>query len=158
VAALLLAVHLVKPIAVVPPANDRITRQAAKADLARRLAAELPHVGDPAPVFSPTYQWTALLRFHHIDARQIDGFSRPSHFTQTPERPADQSRFYVFAEGFLPDRFVPGFGLPRMVAKYPLLVRGQEVAVFWLLEYARPDAAAGTAGSSAAAGRLDRGP
>ena len=90
-------------------------------------------------MFVPTYQWTALLRFYHIDARQIDGLTRPSHFTQDPQRPTDHDRLYAFSEGFLPDEYVPGY-VPRIVARYPLVVRGREVTVFWLLEYTRPAA------------------
>ena len=71
--------------------------------------------------------------------------------TQTPERPTDRDRVYVFAEGFLPPEYVAGFDPPRIVARFPLEVRGTPVTVFWLLEYARP-------AGSAAAGRLDRTP
>jgi 4-amino-4-deoxy-L-arabinose transferase-like glycosyltransferase len=158
-AVVLVAVHLVTPLPFLPPMHDRVTRQVAKVGLARQLAVDLPRAGDPAPVFIETYQWVALLRFHGIDARQIDGFSRPSHFTQTPERPTDHDRVYVFAEGYLPQEFVGGFPFPpRIVGKYPLVVRGREVAVFWLMEYARPDGGAGNAAPPADAARLDRCP
>jgi hypothetical protein len=43
----------------------------------------------------------------------------------------------VFAEGFLPERFVAGFGPPRIVGRFPLVVRGQDVGTFWLIEYAQ---------------------
>jgi hypothetical protein len=133
-AVVILAIHLTWPLPLIQPMNDRISRQSSKMALAEKLAETLPNYGT-APVFVPTYQWTALLRFNHIDAHQIDGFSRPSHFTQKPERPTDRDRVYVFAEGFLPDEYVHGFQPARIVAKYPLVVRGNEVTVFWLLEY-----------------------
>lgn len=158
-ATVLLAVHLAYPLPFVPPVRDRITRQAGKVEVARQLAADLPRAGGGAPVFVPTYQWTALLRFHHVDARQIDGMTRPSHFTQAPERPTDRDRVLVFAEAFLPPEFAGGFPFPpRIVARYPLVVRGQEVAAFWLMEYARTEGPGGPAAGSAAAARLDRGP
>ena len=131
------AVHLVWPIELLSPGADRITRQTSKLELAREVAAKLPECGEPAPVFATNYQWTAMLRFAEIDARQAAGFGRPSHFTQIPERPTDHDRVYVFADGFLPPEYVPGF-VPRIVGRFPLVVRGQEVAVMWLLEYARP--------------------
>jgi hypothetical protein len=157
-AVVIVSVHLVHPLGVIPPGHDRITRQACKVTVAKELAAALPRHGDPAPVFVPTYQWTALLRFHRIDARQIDGMSRPSHFTQLPERPADHDRVYVWSEGFLPPEFAAGFGTPKIVGKYPLMVRGKQVTVFWLLEYARAEGSAGRVAGSASAARLDRGP
>lgn len=147
----LLAIHLVRPLPIPAPPADRISRQHGKEEVARKLAAVLGQLGANEPVYVPSYQWTALLRFHHIDARQIDGITRPSHFTQNPERLAGRDHAYVFAEGFLPESHVAGFAPARIVGKFPLVVRGQEVGVFWLLEYTRPAAATG----HAAAGRLD---
>ena len=156
-AVVVLLVHLAWPLDFLPPAKDRITRQTGKSEVAQKLADALPGYGPPAAVFVPSYQWTALLRFHGIDARQIDGFTRPSHFTQTPEKPADRDRVYVFAEGFLPPEYTAGFGPARIVDRFPLMVRRQEVTVFWLLEYSRSGGPTAT-GTAAATGRpLDRG-
>ncbi|MFO0802355.1 MAG: glycosyltransferase family 39 protein [Gemmataceae bacterium] len=130
-----LAVHLVHPLSVLSPGADRITRQRGKEELVRQLAADLR---SPEPVFATSYQWTSLLRFHHVDARQIDGITRPSHFTQFPEHLADCDRALVFSEGFLPEPHVAGFDPPRIVGKYPLIVRGEEVGVMWLIEYVKP--------------------
>ena len=153
---LVLAVHLVHPIGLIPPSADRITRQAAKDQLVLDLAAQLRQLGANEPVYAPSYQWTALLRFHGVDARQIDGMTRPSHFTQVPERPEGRDHAYVFAEGFLPDEYVGGFGQARILGKYPLVVRGEEVAVFWLLEYSRSGGMKDGAIAPTAGGRLDR--
>ncbi len=131
-------IHVAWPIPLVPPRQDVITRQVSKLAVARELAATLARQGEIGPVFAPNYQWVSLLRFHHIDARQIDGFSRPSHFTQTPERPADRDRAYVFAEGFLPEQFARGFGPARILAHYPLVVRGESITFYWLMEYVKP--------------------
>ena len=140
-----LAVHLVVPFAALTPQRDRVTRQSAKEDVARQLETALAGLAPGVPVYVPSYQWTALLRFHHIDARQIDGLTRPSHFTQRPERLDDKEAVYVFSEGFLPPEYVGGFGPARIKGKFPLVVRGEEVAVFWLLEYTRPAVATGHA-------------
>jgi hypothetical protein len=155
---LVLTVHLVRPIPLIPPAGDRITRQNAKEQIVGELAGVLQQLGAAEPVYVPSYQWTALLRFHQIDARQIDGMTRPSHFTQTPEGPAGRDHALVFAEGFLPESYVAGFDQPRIRGKFPLVVRGQEVAVFWLLEYSRSNGAAGHASAGTRGGRLDQPP
>ena len=148
----LVAVHLAWPVPFLSPGADRITRQAVKVELTRDLADALRSVGPGEPVYVPSYQWAAMLRFHGIDARQVAGLTRPSHFTQSPETPAGRDRALVFAEGFLPAEFVAGFGPPRIVGKFPLVVRGEEVGVYWLIEYSRPDRLSGNA---PAAARLD---
>lgn len=133
-----LGVHLVSPLPVVSPEADRLTRQFGKDEVARQVADTLRTAGVNGPVYVPSYQWTALLRFHGVDARQIDGVTRPSHFTQTPERPTDRDHVYVFADGVIPAELVAGFAPPRPVAAYPLVVRGKLVGGFCLLEYSRP--------------------
>jgi len=134
---LLIAVHLVHPVSFLSPTADRLTRQWSKDDVARQVAETLG-AEDKQPIFATSYQWTALLRFHHVDARQLDGITRPSHFTQHPEKLAGHDRALVFAEGFLPAEFVEGFGPPRIVGKFPLVVRGQEIGIYWLIEYVKP--------------------
>lgn len=131
------AVHLARPIDRVPPHYDRITRQAAKLELARRAAGEVRRRGEALPVYVPTYQWTALLRYQGLDARQIDGVSRPSHFTARPERLTDADAAYLFSEGALPAEMTPGFGPPEILAAYPLVVRGETASVFYLIRYTR---------------------
>ncbi|MBN9518987.1 glycosyltransferase family 39 protein, partial [bacterium] len=135
-AVLFLAVHLVRPLPVLSPQADRVTRQISKMAVARELADTLK--GRAEPVFVASYQWAALLRFHGIDAHQIDGVTRPSHFTQTPETLAGRARVLVFADEHIPDEHVRGFDPPRQVAMFPLVVRGELVGGYWLLEYARP--------------------
>jgi hypothetical protein len=137
VSVVLLAVHLVHPLGFLKPEQDRITRQVSKEEMALRLQQKLHDMAAQEPIYVPSYQWAALFQFHHIDARQIDGMTRPSHFTQRPERPSDRDHVLVFAEGFLPQEYVSGFGPPRIVQRFPLVVRGQEIGVYWLLEYSR---------------------
>ncbi len=146
----ILAVHLTWPIAAIEPHLDRITRQKSRMEIAREVAATLRE-NTAGPVYVPSYQWTALLRFHGVDARQIDGLTRPSHFTQSPEQPCDRDRAFIFTDQFIPDEHVKGFSPPRYVAVYPLHVRGKLVGGYWLLEYNRPAAV----GSYSAASLLD---
>lgn len=133
----LLGVHLVEPIPILKPEQDRITRQVSKDDVAVELAQTLQAMDAREPVFVPSYQWVAMLQFHRIDARQIAGLTRPSHFTQFPERPDQHDRVLVFAEGFLPPEYTAGFDTPRILRKFPIVVRGREIGVYWLLEYTR---------------------
>jgi hypothetical protein len=156
VCVVLLASHLVEPLGVVPIGRDRVTRQRDKMTLAGDVAVAIQADGPACPVYVPTYQWTAMLRFHQIDARQIDGATRPSHFTQTPQRPADHDRLYVFSDAVLSDEYVPGFGPPRVVRRFPLVVRGRVVETYWLLEYNRSKGPAGRVGASPTPGRLDQ--
>jgi len=134
-AVVVLAVHLVRPLSVLSPQADRVTRQVSKMAVARDLADTLR--GKSEPVFVASYQWAALLRFHGVDAHQIDGVSRPSHFTQTPEGLAGRDRVLVFADELIPDEHTRGFDPPRHVRMFPLVVRGELVGGYWLLEYRR---------------------
>ncbi len=151
----ILAVHLAWPISLIEPHQDRITRQKSRMEVARQVAAALREQGATEPVYVPTYQWAALLRFQGIDARQIDGITRPSHFTQTPEQPSDRGHALVFTDQFIPESHVQGFAPPRYVAIYPLMVRGKLVGGYWLLEYTRPPANDSHLGALATAARFD---
>lgn len=152
-AVLVLAVHLVRPLPVLSPQADRLTRQVSKMAVARDLAETLR--GTSEPVFVASYQWAALLRFHGVDAHQIDGVSRPSHFTQTPEHLAGRERVLVFADEMIPDEHTRGFDPPRHVRMFPLVVRGELVGGYWLLEYCRSGGLRGPDGGTTAAVRLD---
>jgi 4-amino-4-deoxy-L-arabinose transferase-like glycosyltransferase len=135
-ATLVATAHLIHPLPVLSPEADRVTRQAVRLAIARRAAADAVREG--LPVYTPTYQWTALLRFHGADARQMDGVSRPSHFTTPARRLSDEPRALVFNEGMLPADLAPGFGPPDVLHAYPLDVRGKRVGGFLLLRYGRP--------------------
>jgi hypothetical protein len=152
-----LAVHLVRPLPVPSPEADRVTRQISKMAVARDLAAALG-AGKNEPVFVASYQWAALLRFHGVNAHQIDGVTRPSHFTQTPERLEGRDRVLVFADEMIPEEFVRGFDAPRPVRVFPLVVRGELVGGYWLLEYCRSGGVGGADPGATAAARLDPSP
>jgi 4-amino-4-deoxy-L-arabinose transferase-like glycosyltransferase len=147
--------HLFAPFPLMPPSQDRPYRQWARMEAARAAAEDLRAAGHAGPVYVTTYQWAALLRWHGIDARQIDGASRPSHFTTPPESPAGIAHAVVCAEGVLPSKLVEGFGPPRVVRGYPVVVRGVQCQELWWIEYS---AAGGDSAQNPPAGRLDRGP
>ena len=130
-----LMIHLVLPLPFLPPAHDRPYRQWARMETAASVAADLSAAGCKGPVYVPTYQWVALLRWHGVDARQIEGASRPSQFTRPHETPIGLARAVVCAEGLLPNHLVQGFGPPRVVHSYPVVVRGVQYQELWWLEY-----------------------
>lgn len=138
-----LAVHVVSPLPFIPADVDRVTRQYALNDATRKIAETIRQRGETLPVFTPTYQITAWLRFQSLDGRQIDQISRPSHFTQHPESLTDVNRAYVVAAHPLPEKFADGFGEPELIGDFPVVVRGEPVRDYKLYLYTRPVAARG---------------
>ena len=134
---LTLSIHLLVPLPVIPIEGDRITRQYGVNDATRQIAETIRQRGEQLPVFSPTYQITAWLRFQSLDGRQIDQISRPSHFTQHPEHLTDVDRAYVVADHRLPPSFAEGFDEPQLIGKFPVVVRGEDVRDLQLLLYTK---------------------
>jgi 4-amino-4-deoxy-L-arabinose transferase-like glycosyltransferase len=133
--------HLVAPVPFLPAAKDRPYRQAARLEAARAAADDLRAAGHTGAVYVTTYQWAALLRWHGVDARQIDGASRPSQFTSPPDSPAGLARAVVCAEGVLPEGLMRSFGPPRFMRHYPVVVRGVPCQELWWMEYSARDSA-----------------
>ncbi|HEY2786979.1 MAG TPA: glycosyltransferase family 39 protein [Fimbriiglobus sp.] len=129
-----LAVHLIYPWPFVPPRPDRVTRQFDRI-AAFRKAADAIHARDESiPVYASVYQDVAVLRFFGVDARQIDGISRPSHFTRPSERTQDHDHVFVFSEGPLPAAITYGFALPELIFQTPLIVRGEWLSNYYVWE------------------------
>ncbi|OWK34716.1 ArnT family glycosyltransferase [Fimbriiglobus ruber] len=133
----LVIVHLIHPVGLLPSANDRITRQFVINDVMREAAEAVKARGDGLPVYTVSYQTTSFLRFYGADARQIEGVTRPSHFTMTPEHLTDVDRAYVFFEGPLPEEFASGFDPPQIIKNFPIVVRGDLYSYYQLLLYTR---------------------
>ena len=136
---LTVAAHLIHPLPIVSPTADRITRQTVKQQVADDLRAAIEARGERLPVYVETYQMASLLRFHGVDARQIDGASRPSHFTQTHDRVSDAPRAYVVWEHFPNQAQVNGCRLIERIAALPIMVRGELKAYYTLSLYTKPD-------------------
>ncbi|MCE9562303.1 MAG: glycosyltransferase family 39 protein [Planctomycetes bacterium] len=136
-ATVFLAIHLIEPVPLLPPAVDRATRQFAKLEIARNVASELRSVGYTGPVYVMSYQWTATLRWHGIDARQIPGVTRASHFTERPEPTVDPAQAVVFLEAGDPkvgSAELTGDRPIQSATSYAMLVRGMEWSVCWLVD------------------------
>ena len=130
-----LTIHSMHPLPFIKPESDRITRQSDKDKLAGVMADFWKD--QPLPLYTETYQWVALLRFHGIDARQIEGVSRPSHFTQTPQHIADVPEAYVLWENALTPKLREGLREPVLIKEFPLVVRGRTLTVFYLWKVRR---------------------
>lgn len=143
-----LTVLLLSPISLLPASADRVTRQYALNDATRQIADVIRQRGESLPVFSPTYQITAWLRFQSLDGRQIDQISRPSHYTQRPESLSDADRAYVVADHRLPPAFEEGFAEPQLIGHFPVVVHGETVRDLQLLLYRKLETAKKDGGSS----------
>lgn len=126
--------HLISPIPVVPIPVDRVYRQIAMNTATREIAQKIREHGEQIPVYASTYQLTALLRFQSLDARQIDGATRPSHFTRPPRHLTDVDRAYFVGGPPLESVFTDGFGPPELIGSVPVQIRGQTDVTFniWL--------------------------
>ena len=136
-----LLIHVVVPLPFIPIEGDRVTKQYALNDAMHQIAETIQERGEQLPVFTPTYQITAWLRFQSLDGRQIDQISRPSHFTQRPEHLTDVGRAYVVADYPLQAEFAKGFDEPELIGTFPVVVRGEEVRNLKLLLYSKTIAA-----------------
>ncbi len=133
-----LSLHLIHPLSVIPIRGDRISRQAATCSAVCKVAEHIRARGEELPVYTPRYQLTAMLRFQGLNAQQIDGITRPSHFTQRPQHLTDVDRAYVVSERPLPEEFSPGFNAPELIADFPIIVRGELSRTLFLWRYSMP--------------------
>lgn len=129
---LVFGVHLIHPWSIIPPRLDRVTRQFDRVAAMKEVAAAIRARGESVPVFTPIYQHVALLRYFGVDARQIDGVSRPSHFTHPPEHPRDHDRVLIVAEGPLQPPLTDGFAPAEHVFHTRLVVRGEWVSTYYV--------------------------
>ena len=145
--------HLAWPNGLLSPDHDRLGGNRERFVLAERVGQSVREHGESAPVFTPTYQWTALLRFDHVDARQVPGLTRASHFTSADAvGPEHFPEVLVFAEGPLPPPLLCDFGPPQLVDQFPLVVRGRLLTTFQLMRYVKPSGPVADATPRPAAG------
>jgi 4-amino-4-deoxy-L-arabinose transferase-like glycosyltransferase len=136
-ASLFLLVHMIEPLPLIKPHNDRITRQNERWKAFQEASQVLQSQEEKLPVYTPLYQSTAMLQFHGVEARQLDGISRPSHFTMPPRLLTEVDRAYVFNEGPLMPEQAVGFGPPEIIANIPVVVRGEVYTVYQILLYTK---------------------
>lgn len=134
---LIVAVHLLKPLPLLPARNDIITRQAEKQHLWATIAEVARTQAPGVPIYLPNYQHTAIVRFQGLDGRQVPGMTRASFFTRAPILIEDQQRAIFVHDWQAPTDppFSPEFDKPKVLAIVPLAVRGETQAFFRVLLY-----------------------
>jgi hypothetical protein len=65
-----LGAHLVSPLPIIEPNKDRVTRLHERQRVAEAVAEFCASDGERVPLFTPEYQWVALLRFHRVSPAQ----------------------------------------------------------------------------------------
>jgi len=136
-ASVVVFVHWLWPLPFVPPKLDRIHRQVAIDTATREVARKIREHGESIPVYTNSYQMTSWLRYQSLNAQQIDGLTRPSHFTRPPRRLTDVDRAYVVTNEPLREEFSKGFGRPKLIASIPVEVRGVQDNVLNVRLYTR---------------------
>ena len=125
ISVLAVTIHLIQPLPFVPHRGDRVYRQIALNRTAKEIADVVRQQRESLPVYTDSYQMTSLLRFESLPAQQIDGLTRPSHFTRPPRHLTDVDRAYVVTEHPLPDEYCEGFATPILITTIPVVYRGK---------------------------------
>lgn len=136
-ASLLLAVHLSSPIDWLPARADILTRQKEKFAHWGEISQKVRQASPETPVLTTSYQETAQLRFQGINAHQIPGATRPSHFTQEPKRFDVEKELILLTESPWNPNFGDEYNPPEVLGQVPLQVRGELQTYHRLLRYTR---------------------
>ena len=128
--------HLIHPLPYIPIANDRITRQPARFQLAVNLHDYL-RGEEGIPIFAANYQWVALLRYQGLPAYHEPGITRPSNFTLQSQQMIQHDVVYYWAEVPLSREHTIGFLPAQLMATFPLSMRGQEIDTYKLWRYVK---------------------
>lgn len=124
---LLVSIHSFTPLPMIPPEKDRLGEFRAERELAQQIAAESKRLAQP--IFAPSYQWTAQLRFAGATTYQITPHSRPSHFTMEPKDFCSTKNALLLT----PPNKVPPLECPiRELKTFSLDVRGSHRATLSL--------------------------
>ena len=142
---LAIALHLIHPNPLVPIPGDRVYRQIAMNTASKTIADEIRKQTEVLPIYTDSYQLTSLLRFQSLDVQQIEGLTRPSHFTRPPRHLTDVQRAYVVTEKPLPSEFCTGFATPQLLASIPVDYRGQTDRTLRIWLYSRDNTQSGSA-------------
>lgn len=137
VAVAAILVHLIWPIPAVPIGGDRLYRQIALNRASEEIAEIIRRQNSRLPTYTGSYQMTSLLRFQSLDARQIDGMTRPSHFTRPPRHLTDAPEAFVVAETRLAKEFCEGFAPPADVGEVAVQYRGKTDRVYKIWRYTK---------------------
>jgi hypothetical protein len=138
VCVILLTAHLIHPLPFVPVKDDRIHEMRERYAFAQAAAEEIRKHAGYGPVFAPDYQGVAHLRFQGIDAHQLAGVWRASHFTHgRKERLEDYPQCLFFSWFGLDKEFLQGVEERNRLGPYKFRVRGEESKIYQLWFYQR---------------------
>lgn len=136
-----LLTHLVKPLQLIKPEKDRMTRLTEQYRMTRSAAqdvkADLMADGRAAPLFLPTYQWTAYFKYFGIESEQLSPLGRQSQYTMQAHKPCEYDSVYFFGESADPlkEAFFSCFNSARELKQYPLTVRGVTITTYRLIKF-----------------------
>jgi len=133
---ILMAIHMLHPLPLLKPRQDRITRLGARLEAAKCGASEAKRLAPGLPIYTPTYQWAAMMNFAGAECFQMREISRPSHFTLPGTVPVSGvEEILVWNEAPVPTHLLPDYELIEMLGHYPIVVRGEWVSCLTLFRY-----------------------
>ena len=122
--------------AFVSPEKDRLNQMRSYYELSKTIAKETRALTTTQPLYLPTYQWTAYMRYQHILSEQIIPTGRLSHFTlQHPEPVCSNSHALVLQNSPYREPAMKCFLHQRPIKEFPLMVRGKLIGTMQIMEY-----------------------
>lgn len=139
-ASVLITIHLFYPLPWIGINQDRLAKLIGQQALAREVSERQENLKQ-VPIFLNTYQWTSYFRFYGFaSAQQLPDAGRPSHFSLTSTDPcANQTISYFSQKGEQLPKSLDCFPTKKHLRELPLVVRGQAVSTWELLELTRAE-------------------
>lgn len=137
-----LSVHLGRRLPFVSPEKDRLREARATLAIGEATAQKIRAVRRPdEPVYATAYQWTATLRWFGVDARQLPGEGRPSHFTLTASSdPCQSPSILAWLDGNESPPALSCFPVRTPLGRFPAQVEGTSILIRDLYRYEREPA------------------
>jgi 4-amino-4-deoxy-L-arabinose transferase-like glycosyltransferase len=123
-----------------PASIDRLSKSEARFESVQRVA-EWARTEGIGKIYGVDYQMTSQMRFQRLDADQLPGVGRPSHFTMRAEKWDEQQDVHVLwymLNGMTPPVLpTEEYLRPRVVAKVPEFINGRRGGDYVLVRYER---------------------
>ena len=138
IATLGLFVHFVHPLSVIKPYQDRLGKIKAVFQVMKEVSEDITATQRTETVFLPKYQMVASLRYRGIsNAEQLFPPGRESTFTLERKNPCDQKSILFVAENTEIVNELSCFPKRQVLREYPLIVRGETLSRYFLVEYSQ---------------------
>jgi len=125
-----------------PGRADRLAVMNSRLDATRQVV-EWAKAEGISHIYGPNYQITSQLKFQQIDAAQMPGLSRESHFTMGKSKVVDPSIYvylYLDKPGLFPQmNHQLGYGYPQRLLTIPETIGDKSVGEYALFRYDRLD-------------------